>query len=54
MLQDFRQFSYGFGTEHGDTRLSEVGNALEYGRCGEVAARVQNATILVNALHVYA
>lgn len=40
------------GTEHGDARLAEVGNALEDGTGSQVSAGVQYATIFVNALHV--
>ena len=54
MFKNGRQLLHGLGTQHGDARLSEVGDALEDGRGGEMAACVQDATILVDALHVYA
>ena len=54
VFKNGRQLLHGLGTQHGDARLSEVGDALEDGRGGEMAACVQDATILVDALHVYA
>ena len=54
MFKNGRQLLHGLGTQHGYARLSEVGDALEDGRGGEMAACVQDATILVDALHVYA
>ena len=54
MFKNGHQLLHGLGTQHGDARLSEVGDALEDGRGGEMAACVQDATILVDALHVYA
>lgn len=54
MFKNGRQLLHGLGTQHGNARLSEVGDALEDGRGGEMAACVQDATILVDALHVYA
>lgn len=54
MFKNGRQLLHGLGTQHGDARLSEVGDALEDGRGSEMAACVQDATILVDALHVYA
>lgn len=54
MFKNGRQLLHGLGTQHGYARLSEIGDALEDGRGGEVAACVQDATILVDALHVYA
>lgn len=54
VFKNDRQLLHGLGTQHGDARLSEVGDALEDGRGGEMAACVQDATILVDALHVYA
>ena len=54
MFKNGRQLLHGLGTQHGYARLSEVGDTLEDGRGGEMAACVQDATILVDALHVYA
>lgn len=54
MFKNGRQLLHGLGTQHGYARLSEVGDALEDGRGSEMAACVQDATILVDALHVYA
>lgn len=54
MFKNGRQLLHGLGTQHGYARLSEIGDALEDGRGGEMAACVQDATILVDALHVYA
>ncbi len=54
VFKNDRQLLHGLGTQHGDARLSEVGDALEDGRGGEMAACVQDATILVDALHIYA
>ena len=54
VFKNGRQLLHGLGTQHGYARLSEVGDALEDGRGGEMAACVQDATILVDALHVYA
>ena len=54
VFKNGRQLLHGLGTQHGDARLSEVGDALEDGRGGEMAACVQDATILVDALHIYA
>lgn len=54
MFKNGRQLLHGLGPQHGYARLSEVGDALEDGRGGEMAACVQDATILVDALHVYA
>ena len=45
-FENGHQFVNGRGAEHGYTRLTEVGNALEYGRGGEMTARVQYAAIL--------
>lgn len=54
VFKNGRQLLHGLGTQHGYARLSEVGDALEDGRGSEMAACVQDATILVDALHVYA
>ena len=54
MFKNGRQLLHSLSTQHGYARLSEVGDALEDGRGGEMAACVQDATILVDALHVYA
>lgn len=54
VFKNGRQLLHGLGTQHGYARLSEIGDALEDGRGGEMAACVQDATILVDALHVYA
>lgn len=54
VFKNGRQLLHGLGTQHGYARLPEVGDALEDGRGGEMAACVQDATILVDALHVYA
>ena len=52
LLHDSRQLLHRRGAQHGDARLSEVGYALEHRRRSYVAARVQYAAILVDALHV--
>lgn len=52
IFENGHQFVNCRGSEHGYTRLTEVGNALEYGCGGEMTARVQYAAILVYALHV--
>lgn len=54
VFKNGRQLLHGLGPQHGYARLSEVGDALEDGRGSEMAACVQDATILVDALHVYA
>lgn len=52
LLHDSRQFLHRRGAQHGDARMSEVGYALEHRRRSDMAARVQYAAILVDALHV--
>ena len=52
IFKNGEEVGHRFGTEHGDARLAEVGDALEDG-CGcEVTAGVQDATLLVDTLHV--
>ena len=46
------QFLHGSGSQHGDSRLTKIGNALEDRRGGKVATGVENASVLVDALHV--
>ena len=46
------QFLHGSGSQHGDSRLAEIGNALEDRGGGKVATGVENASVLVDTLHV--
>ena len=46
------QFLHGSGSQHGDSRLTEIGNAFEDRGGGKVATGVENASVLVDALHV--
>ena len=46
------QFLHGRGSQHGDSRLAKIGNALEDRGGGKVATGVENAYVLVDALHV--
>ena len=46
------QFLHGRGSQHGDSRLAEIRNALEDRGGGQVATGVENASVLVDALHV--
>ena len=46
------QFLNSSGSQHGDSGLSEVGDALEDRGGGKVATGVENASVLVDALHV--
>ena len=46
------QFLHGSGSQHGDSRLTKIGNALEDRGGGKVATGVENASVLVDALHV--
>ena len=39
-------------SEHGDARLSEVGNALEDRGSGQMTASVEDTAVLVNAFHI--
>ena len=52
IFEDGEEVGHRFGTEHGDARLAEVGDALEDGRGSKVATGVEDAALLVNALHV--
>ena len=51
-FQYFFQFFHGRGSQHGDSRLPEIRNAFEDRRGGKVATGVENASVLVDALHV--
>ena len=51
-FQNLFQFLHGRGSQHGDSRLAEIGNALEDRGGGKVATGVENASVLVYALHV--
>ena len=46
------QFLHGRGSQHGDSRLAKIRNALEDRGGGKVATGVENASVLVDALHV--
>ena len=46
------QFFHGSGSQHGDSRLAKIRNALEDRGGGQVATGVENASVLVDALHV--
>ncbi len=46
------QFLHGSGSQHGDSRLAEIRDALEDRGGGKVATGVENASVLVYALHV--
>lgn len=46
------QFLHGSGSQHGDSRLAEVGNAFEDRGGGQVTTGVENASVLIDALHV--
>ena len=46
------QFLHGRGSQHGDSRLAEIRNTLEDRGGGKVATGVENASVLVDALHV--
>ena len=52
VVEDGQQVGGGLGAQHGDARLAEVGDALEDGRGRQVATGVQNAAVLVDALHI--
>src|SRR5574344_1455248 len=49
ILHDTHQLLFLGGAEHGDARLPEVGDALEDGACRQMPARMQDATVLVDA-----
>ena len=51
-FQNLFQFLHGRGSQHGDSRLAEIRNALEDRGGGKVATGVENASVLVYALHV--
>ena len=51
-FQNFFQFFHGSGSQHGDSRLAEIRDALEDRGGGQVATGVENASVLVDALHV--
>ena len=51
-FQNLFQFFYGRGSQHGDSRLAEIRNTLEDRGGGKVATGVENASVLVDALHV--
>ena len=51
-FQYFFQFLHGRGSQHGDSRLAEIRDALEDRGGGKVATGVENASVLVDALHV--
>ena len=51
-FQDLFQFLHGSGSQHGDSRLAEIRDALEDRGGGKVATGVENASVLVDALHV--
>ena len=44
-FQNGEKFVHRFGTQHGDTRLTEIGDSLEHGRRGQMAAAVQDAPV---------
>lgn len=46
------QFLHGSGSQHGDSRLAKIGNALEDRGGGKVATGVENASVLVDSLHI--
>ena len=43
LVEDGKELDHRFGTEHADARGTEVGDALEEGRSGEVTADVEDA-----------
>ena len=51
-FQNPSQFLHGRGSQHGASRLAEVGNALDDWGGGQVTTGVENASVLVDALHV--
>ena len=51
-FQYFFQFLHGSGSQHGDSRLAEIRDALEDWGGGQMATGVENASVLVDALHV--
>ena len=51
-FQNLFQFLYGRGSQHGDSRLAEIGDTLEDRGGGKVATGVENASVLVDTLHV--
>ena len=51
-FQYFFQFLHGRGSQHGDSRLAEIRDALEDRGGGKVATGVEDASVLVDALHV--
>lgn len=52
LLYDGSEVGYGFGSEHGDACLAEIGDAFE-DRCGcEVTTCVEYATVFVETLYV--
>ena len=52
LFEDVEQLCHGGGPEHGDAGGAEVGDALEDGRGGQVPSGVDDASCLVDALHV--
>ena len=47
-FQYFFQFLHGRGSQHGDSRLTEIGNALEDRGGGKVATGVENASAVAS------
>ena len=46
------QFLHGSGSQHGDSRLAKIGDALEDRGGSQMTTGVENASVLVDALHV--
>ncbi len=51
-FEDGQEVIHRVGAEHGDARLSEVGDAFEDGGSSEVSSGVEDASFLVDTLHV--
>ena len=49
VFEDGEELVGGVGPEHGYARLTEIGDALEDGRGGEMAAGVEDAAVFVDA-----
>ena len=51
-FEDGQEVIHRVGAEHGDARLSEIGDALEDGGGGEVSSGMQDASLLVYPFNI--
>ena len=51
-FEDGQEVIHRVGAEHGDARLSEIGDALEDRSGSEVSSGVEDASLLVDALYI--